>query len=339
MTLLEPWVLFRLAAGILAMLLFAYGAWVGARILRYAHVEAATEGRLVLERQFELAATLVRVGAAAQLSCVLLSILAADRLSGVIRGAMCGYGVVQQNVWGWTSMSLSLASSLAAGVLLQLFALDRRVRGLDLMRPLAALTVVMAGAPLLDLVACVAWLGRLDLSATASCCSTTLDSARREGLAYWQGPRIATTWGALFCVTSAIGAAMSAHRQPRRAPVTIAGGITLVALPLSIAAVILEVAPHIYEVPEHLCPFCLFKADAYFIGYPLLGAVLLAGIWGLGSSAAASLSSGPRVAEAFPDFARSRMLRQAIAWALALVLGAAPVAVYTLGSRGASLFR
>ena len=33
------------------------------------------------------------------------------------------------------------------------------------------------------------------------------------------------------------------------------------------------VAPHVYETPAHLCPFCLLHADAGFVGYPL-GALL-----------------------------------------------------------------
>ena len=40
MTLLEPWVLICLVSGAVATLLFAHGALVGARVLRYARVEA-----------------------------------------------------------------------------------------------------------------------------------------------------------------------------------------------------------------------------------------------------------------------------------------------------------
>src|SRR5437879_2191148 len=103
---------------------------VGARVLRYAHVESANEGRLLIERHFELAATVVRVAAGLQLFATLLSIVAADRLSGSLRGAMCGYGVFAQNRWGFVSIALGSAASLAAGVVLELLALDRRVRGL-----------------------------------------------------------------------------------------------------------------------------------------------------------------------------------------------------------------
>jgi hypothetical protein len=339
MTLLEPWVMIRLLAGAVATVLFAYGALVGAKILKYAHLESASEGRLTLERQAELAATLVKVGALAQVMCCVLSVLAADRLSTAIRGAMCGYGVVTQNRWGWPSILATVLVSALAGVLLQLFALDRRVRGLDLIRPLAGCCVALAPLVAIDLGLAGAWLTRLDLSIVASCCSTTLDEAHREGLAYWQGPRQLAAWGALVGILLAIAAAILARRRPARPAVALAGGLALAATPFALAAVTLEVAPHVYEVPQHLCPFCLFKADALFLGYPLFGAIFLALVWGLGAAAAALVSSSAHAREAFTDFARSRMARQAAAWTLALALGALPIVTYALAAHGASLFR
>ena len=69
---------------------------------------------------------------------------------------------------------MTVIVSLAAGVLLQLLALDRRVRGLDLMRPLSLLCIAVAPLRAMDTVLSSAWLGNLDFSVVASCCSTTL---------------------------------------------------------------------------------------------------------------------------------------------------------------------
>lgn len=339
MTLFEPWIFVRLLAGAVATVLFAYAAMVGARVLRYAHVAAATEGRLLIERQFELAATLVRIGAILQVFTLLLSIVAADRLSGVLRGAMCGYGVVGQNQAGWLAIGVGTAASLGAAVVIQLLSLDRNVRGLDLIRPLSIACIALAPLVALDFGLALAWLTKLDLTVVASCCSTTLDSGRREGTLFWQGPREIATWGAAIGVPIAAFLAVLARRRPRPAWVALSGFGTLAVLPLAIAAVVLEVAPHVYQVPDHLCPFCLFKADAYFIGYPLFAAIFLAATWGIGGAAGAWLARGAQTREAFPSFARSRMTWQAVAWGLALVLGALPVVAYAVGTPGASLFR
>jgi hypothetical protein len=338
-TLLEPWVLIRVLAGAVATLLFAYAALVGARVLKYAHVESASEGRLALERTFELAATLLRIGAGLQVFSILVSIVAADRLSGALAGAMCGYGVFAQNRWGWLALGVAIVASLAAGVVLQLLSLDRHVRGLDLMRPLSIAAVVLAPLVALDFGLSLAWLTKLDLSIVASCCSTTLDAARRDASPFWQGPRVASAWGALGGVPLAIGAALFARRRPDRARVGASGVAALALLPVALGAAVLEVAPHVYDVPEHLCPFCLFKPDAWFIGYPLFGAIFLAATWGLGTAAAAILATGTHARDAFPSFARARLGRQACAWAVALGVGAAPVVLHAVTTPGASLFR
>jgi hypothetical protein len=338
-TLLEPWVLIRVLAGAVATAIFAYAALVGARVLRFAHVESATEGRLALERNFELAATLLRIGAGLQVFSILVSIVAADRLSGALAGAMCGYGVFAQNRWGWAAIGVGLVASLSAGVVLQLLSLDRRVRGLDLMRSLSILSIALAPLVALDLGLSLAWLTRLDLSITASCCSTTLDAARRDASPFWQGPRLVATWGALAGVPAAIGVALVARRHPARVAVGLSGLVAIALLPIALGASVLEVAPHVYDVPEHLCPFCLFKADAWFIGYPLFGAIFLAAIWGLGAATAAAFSTGAQAREAFPPFARSRLARQACAWTIALGIGATPVVLHAVTSPGASLFR
>jgi hypothetical protein len=338
-TLLEPWVLIRVLAGAIATLLFAYGALVGARVLKYAHVENATEGRLALERNFELAATLLRIGAGLQVFSIAVAIVAADKLSGALSGAMCGYGVFAQNRWGWPAIGVGVVASLAAGVVLQLLSLDRRVRGLDLMRALSIAAIALAPLVALDFGLSLAWLTRLDLSITASCCSTTLGAAQRDASPFWQGPRLLATWGALAGVPVAVGAALFARRRPARAAVGLSGLSALALLPLALGAVVLEVAPYVYDVPEHLCPFCLFKADAWFIGYPLFGAIFFAATSGLGAAAAAARSTGAHAREAFPSFARSQLARQAFAWTIALGIGAAPVVLHAFTSPGASLFR
>ena len=107
MNLLEPWVLLRLVAGLVACLLFARGAMTAQKVLRHFDVKRSTEGQLALEKQIDLAATFVRVGAVVQVLALALSALAADRMSRGVRGAMCAYGVFSANEWGFRSLAVT----------------------------------------------------------------------------------------------------------------------------------------------------------------------------------------------------------------------------------------
>jgi hypothetical protein len=344
MNLLEPWIFLRLAVGVVTAALFARGAWVSARVLRHFDVARATEGQLALERQAELASTFVRVGSVLAAGSLLFTVLAADRLSHSVRGAMCAYGVFGASRYGFAALAASVFLALAAGTLTQLFALDTRVRDLSLVRPLAMLSIAVAPLALLDLALNAQFFLGLDLTVVASCCSVGLDGAAASASTFVQGPRqLVTTVGPLIVAASAITAWLVSTRGGGRhgtRAVVLSGLLAVAALPFALGAAVLEVAPHAFELPGHLCPFCLLRSDVYGIGYPLFGSIFLAVIWGAGAAIGALLlrlrpeSSSPALAA----FVRPRLRGQAIAWLVALAVGAFPVLRYAIVTGGASLF-
>ena len=337
--LLEPWVLLRVVAGLCALALFARAAAVGVRVLRHYDLRRASEGQLALERQLELAATLARAAAVVQVGTLLLSCLAADRLSHGIRGAMCAYGVFAADRFGFASLLVTFGVALVAGVVAQLFAFDARLPRLELARPLSVLVLVMAPLAAVDFGLSARFSTDLDLSVTASCCSVQLDSAAAGNIGYASGPRVLVTAIACAAIAASVLAALFAARRPlRRGAVAFAGLLALTTLPFALAAAVLEVAPHAFERPEHVCPFCLLRGDVYGIGYPLFGAVFLAAVWGVGAAASSALGARASADDAVRSFVRGRLLREAAAWAVAFVVGAAPVVRWALVARGASLF-
>lgn len=336
--LLEPWVLLRLAAGLVALLLFGRGALTAQRVLRHFDASRASEGQLALERQLELAATFARVAAIVQVFTLALSALAANRMSRGIRGAMCAYGVFAAHEWGFRSLVATGGVALAAGVLTQLHAFDARVRSFALARPLAWATCLMAPLSLLDFAAAAKFLLGLDLSVVASCCSVQLDPVAAAGEAHAAGPRVLMTALAISLAVLSILVALLAARSPTRARVLLAGVLSLVTLPVALGATVLEVAPHAFEVPTHVCPFCLLKPDVLGLGYPLFGAVFLATVWAVGAAACALLAHDDAATRALSAFASRSLRRGALAWACALALGAAPVVRFAIVAGGASLF-
>lgn len=338
MNLLEPWVLLRLVAGLVACILFARGALTAQKVLRHFDLQRATEGQLALEKQIELGATFVRIAAVVQVLALVLSALGADRMSRGVRGAMCAYGVFGANEWGFRSLAVTGGVALFAGVLAQVYAFDARVRALDLARPLAAMTLAMFPLSLIDLAIATEFLGKLDLTVVASCCSVQLDPVAAAGEGFASGPRVLATVLAVLGTVASIAAALLAARSPTQARITAAGVVTLVSLPAAIAATVLEVAPHAFEVPHHVCPFCLLRSDVLAVGYPLYGALFLATTWGVGAGVSAVLARGAAARDALAPFARGLLRRGAAAWALALVIAVAPIARFAIVSGGASLF-
>jgi hypothetical protein len=333
--LLEPWVLFRLAAGLVATALFVRGAFTAQKVLRRFDVRRATEGQLALEKQLELAATFARVAAVVQVLALVLAVLGADRLSRGVRGAMCAYGVFGANEWGFRSLVATTAIAVVAGVVAEVFAFDARVRTLDSARPLSLVLLAMAGFAAIDLVLATRFLLGLDLTVVASCCSVQLDPVASSGATFAGGPRLLATALAAAGVAVSIAVALIAARSPSRRNVIFAGAASLVTMPAAVVTAVLEVAPHAFETPHHVCPFCLLKAEVLGVGYPLFGAIYVATVSAVAAAASAVLSSDAR---ALAPFAKSRMRRGIAAWAVAVAVAAIPIGRYAIASGGASLF-
>jgi hypothetical protein len=336
--LLEPWVLLRLLAGLIAFGLFARGALTAQKVLRHFDVARATEGQLALEKRLELALTFARVGAVVQVLALALGVLAADRMTHAVRGAMCAFGVFSAHPWGFRSLATTAFVALASGIVSQLFAFDGRVRSLDLTRPVAIATCLMAPLSLFDFAATAKFLLELDLSVVASCCSVQLDPVAGAATAHADGPRVLFTIAAVLGAVLAAATALVAARAPSRSRVLFAGIVSACALPPAFAAIVLEVAPYAFEVPTHRCPFCLLKTDVFAFGYPLFAALFLAVSWAGGACLSALLARSTAATVALGGFARRRLRLAALAWACALVLGAIPVVRFAIVTGGASLF-
>jgi hypothetical protein len=336
--LLEPWVFLRLVAGLVATALLVRASLTAITVIRHFDVMRVTEGQLALERRVELAGTFVRVGAVAQVVALLLSALAADKLSRGIRGAMCAYGTFNSTPWGFRAFGASVVAALAAGTLAQLYSFDARLRGMELARPLSWATLAVAPIAAVDLVLQLAFVLHLDLSVVASCCSTQLDAVASARGATASGPRLVSVALAAVAGAVCLGLAVLCARRPRRPTAVLLGAAASLALPLAAAAVVLEVAPYAFEVPQHHCPFCLLRGDVGLIGYPLFGAMLASAIWLFGAGASAIVARAPAVRDAWRAFASSRARRGAVALGVLAALCVLPVVRYAIVTHGATLF-
>jgi hypothetical protein len=335
--LFQPWILLRLASALTIAFLFVRASATGMRVLRHFDVARSNEGQLLLERRVELAATYARVAAIAAVLDLGLGVLAADRLSHSLRGAMCAYAVFTANANGPIALGLSIALALAGGLLAELYAFDASLPRLDLARLLSMLTLLVAPLAIAHAAFSTMFLLDLDLTATASCCSTELDGAASASLLTTGHPRAGITIvGAALVALAALTMLFSARGRLTRSRLGAAAVVALAAGVAGTAAVVLGVAPHAFEAPHHLCPFCLLRPDVYGIGYLLFGALYLALVWALGATVPALFSR--LSSNASFGFARARLRRSAAAWSIALLLGAAPVLRYAWMTGGTFLF-
>ncbi|MGE0789404.1 MAG: hypothetical protein AB7S26_27265 [Sandaracinaceae bacterium] len=336
--LLRPWILARLVSGGAALALAIVGVWIAFRVLRHWRVGRTSEGQLALERRAELVAAVVQVALWIAVADAALTVLAADRLSTSISGAMCAYGVLDASPFGFVALGLSIASALACALWLVLHRLDLRLRTPVLTR--RKFIGLFALAPLLfaDLVATARWALDLDMHVVASCCSTGLDAAiAGTDAAHGIDPSSAAWTGGISALVAALSAAF-VWRRPGRLTALFATLATSVAAVLAMPAILAYVAPHAYGTPRHLCPFCLLHADVFGIGWPLFAAVFGAMATGLGLAVVELQRGVSRDPIAIAALERRLGGYAAALWGTALVIATIPVVRFAVVSGGASLF-
>lgn len=338
MNLLRPWVLARLLSGAASVALVLIGVVVAARVLRYWRVGVTSEGQLALERRAELVAAIVQVALVIAVANLALTVLVADRLTHSIRGAMCAWGVFDASGWGFLALATTGVAAAACAFWMVLHRLDLRLRKPVLTKRKFIALFVILPIVALDLFATSRWVLDLDMEATAACCSIGLDSRLAEGGAASRGPRILGAWLALGAAVAAGLFAFAAWRKPTPVTGWITAILSGVAAFLAMPAILGTVAPHAYESPYHLCPFCLLHADVAGLGWPLFSALFGAGIFGTAIGLVEAHRRRSNEPAQVSDLVRRLGGWAAVCWALTVVLGVAPVVRYAWITGGTSLF-
>ncbi len=336
---LHPLLLLRLVAAVVVAALVIAGTRVGWQVLARWHVAQASEGQLILERRAELVATLVQGALGATVAGLVLTVLTADRLAPSIRGAMCAYGVFGSTATGFVALATSAASAAACALWVVLHRLDLRLATPALTRRKFTALLLLAPLVLADLVAQLRFVLELDFTVVASCCSTSLDGAAAVvERAAPAGARSLATGVALTAALGAAGAALLTRRAPRAGAAWAGGALSLLAAAAAVPAVLWVVAPYAYESPHHLCPFCLLRAEAAGLGWPLFAALFAGTVLGSALALVESQKRAPGAAVEGAALQRGLAGWAAGAWLLAVALAATPVVRYLLRTGGASLF-
>lgn len=336
--LLRPWILARLLSGAAVAILCVFAVVIAWRVLSRWRVGATSEGQLALERRAELVAAVVQVALLVAVVDLGLTVLTADRLTHSIRGAMCAWGVFDASRWGFVALGTSALAAAGCALWVVLHRLDLRLERPVLTQRKFLALFALAPIVWIDLGVTTAWALDLDMRVVASCCSVGLDDALGATTGAAGGPRALWAFAALGAgAVAALGAAL-VWRRPGRAASVLTAVASVVALAAALPAILGYVAPHAYETPAHLCPFCLLHADVGGIGWPLFSALFGAALCGvaMGLVEAHRRSSGEPAAVS----AMERTLGgwAAVLWVATLLLGAAPVVRYAWITGGASLF-
>ncbi len=280
-----------------------------------------------LEKRTYLATLVLSWGMVVELFSLLLLVFTLDGLAVHFPGAMCAVGTLNAGSSGWAYLATKLVGVLGAGVWLTMDRLDAAAPDLPLVRPKAVLTLL-----LLPVAGLETWLGwrffsTMDPRVAASCCSQLFEpgaSTSVQGLALGSPALVGAVL--LAGTASTLLAAGAAYRTLRTLLVWLAAASAQATALASLVAIVVVVAPYVYESPHHHCPFCLLQSGHGSVGIPIYALWLY--LW-VGSAALGVVSwwsDRASLTRLWPDWCRARLFRLVLAEVALLLVFAGLVA-------------
>lgn len=315
----QPAVLAILVGAVVTLLAALAAAVVGIQVLRRWDLSSGARAQVLLERRTVLASSALTLGLAVELASLVLLVFTLDQLAVHFTGAMCAVGTLAAGPWGWWLLGAKLAMVVLAGTWLNLDSLDSLGHDFPLLRAKAALALVLAPLALAELALAVTFFGGMDPRIGVSCCSQVFAAGAPGGAASLAAAPPGPVLVALgVSAATALVTGLASLRWARMAWAYAAASLVLAAT--SLLAVVAAVAPWVYELPHHHCPFCLLQRGHGAVGYPLYLLLLAGLILGAVQGPARLVAHRPSLRRHLPAWSRTRILAALACQAGMLVL-------------------
>lgn len=182
-----------------------------------------------------------------------------DSLSNIVPGAMCAAGIVSGSDYGTFMLGLKIFNLffLCGWLLLNYYDLKSpnsvyMKLKFYLFQPLFLLLVV-------EFILELAHFSKISTQTPVACCSVIFSQNDINSLPFYQTNEFIIGFFLLFFIFYVIA---GFFKRP------ILFGISSFAFAIStIYALIRFFSPYIYQLPTHMCPFCMLQSDYYYVGY------------------------------------------------------------------------
>jgi len=260
-------IVYLLSETVLYLLLFiAFLATIG--LLKRWNFAAFTTEQFSLENRSYLVMTIIFF--AMMLKVVLLPyfVYSIDNLSNLIPGAMCGAGVIKANEYGNPLLSLKIIILFLSALWLSMNSIDLKAKNYPYLKLKSWFFIGIFFLLSAEFILDILYFTHIETTNPVSCCSVIFgQTGGANGLPFGLDiPKLLILFYLLFALVI----------------LTTVSDFVIMGIVASVLfgviayyAVVYFFGTYIYELPTHLCPFCMLQDHYYYVGYLLWGLLLL----------------------------------------------------------------
>lgn len=261
--LLTPEVIAILILDVIFLLFSIFAFYISIPIALKWDINSTSSFQYNLEKKAVLVATIIKYIFILKLPLFLFFIFTADKISGVITGAMCAAGVVNSVNYGLFLFVFKILNLYIFGFWLLLHVEDMKDEKLGFTKLKFTIFIVAFFLLLIEMFYEISFFTSLDVDKIVSCCGTLFSAASASSISFIFDISNPTIVSAFYIVFAIYLASFFLKNEK------LFLGVNIVFFLVSIVSLILFFGTYIYELPTHHCPFCFLQKDYYYIGYVL----------------------------------------------------------------------
>ncbi len=260
-------------------IVFAFFAFViSINIVKKWDLNSTSSLQYSLEKKAILAATIIKYIFVLKLPLFMFFVFTADKISGVITGAMCAAGVVNSVEFGLWLFVFKIINLFVFGFWIALHVKDMQDEKLSLTKLKFSIFLVAFLLLIIEIAYEISFFASLDVDKIVSCCGTLFSVASASSFSViFMIPNniIITIFYAtffLYLVSFFLKSELFFFFS------------NLVFFIVSIISLILFFCTYIYELPTHHCPFCFLQKEYHYVGYLLYVTLFIGTFSGISGS-------------------------------------------------------
>lgn len=330
----HPGSLALLAGSLAALLVTLLSMPFALKTIRRWNPDSADEGQFALERATHLVSALASFAIAVETCSLFLFVAVANDMSRFLTGAMCATGTLGASPLGWWALGLKGVLVLLGWMWLAVNSLDNRSPDFPLIKTKYRLLLLLTPLFALDFALLWGFFAGIEPDVITSCCGSLFSTANPA-----QKPFIADYMERETMLAHHIGVGLAwltgiaALATGRRLTNVAASLAALAFFPLAAVSTVSFIAPYVYGLPWHHCPFDMFLGVYGWVGFPIFLALFAATAWGALPGILAGFAGRKGLEALYPAAARKWIVRSLASRAVFDIL-----VYYAVFGRGMNLY-
>jgi hypothetical protein len=259
------------------LLIFNIIALIGAiKILKQWDFFATSDRQYQLEKLAYLTSLIITISLLFNIILLPYFAYTIEHLSNIVPGAMCAAGVISANSYGNPLLVLKIFTLLFVGLWLIINHEDLKAKNYPYTKKKFAFFIIIFIMIAISYLLEIAYFTHISLQKPVSCCSVIFGLSGNNRLPLHLN--VAALLG-IFYLLVLLNILFIWQKKARFLALS-----TLLFLFVAYYATVHFFGTYIYQLPTHICPFCMLQSDYYYIGYLVWGLLFATLFFGISNA-------------------------------------------------------